>query len=224
MKTMKKFYLILICLSIIIGKANAQTGVYKITLNDKAVWADFLSIDYSTCLLGIETLVSVGAGSSVLIDNATTTSSFIGVEVAIWDNCLNELVLEANSSRGIFTLQIDPNLKSARLQATDVALWDATDGGTIYADVDIVWATVSKADRNGFGGDPYKLGGVTFIANGNGAFRDAVATGTVKLHGCSGCPSCHCNRQVSETTDLTPDPSYDGAIQKDGYRAITITH
>jgi hypothetical protein len=188
--------------------AARAADVSHITLKDQSASAVFLSVDTNSCPQGVEYFVAVQGGLFVSKDNGTNTATpLMSVQINVWDNCQNARVLFAHGETTQFELEIDANLKKAKLKGT-VPLYNDQTAGTIYADVDLAWTATSKLEVDAFN-DTWQATGVAVAVHALGKTREALASGTVKIQG--------------SPTDYTPEPSIVGYIQKNGSHEFTIT-
>jgi hypothetical protein len=179
--------------------------VTHFSLRDKSASAVFFSTDTSSCSQGIESFVTVQGGLFVSKNGGTTETPLMSVQISVWDNCQNARVQFATGDTSQFELEIDPNLKKAKLKGT-VVLQNHTTGADIIADVDLAWTSTDRADRGAFN-DVVTEHGLTISSHSTGAIREALASGTIKV----------------DTTDYTPEPSIVGYIQKNASHEITVT-
>lgn len=207
----------------LLAPSARATEIKTFSARGQSAAADFFTT--SSC---IETIVSLqGAlvvtnSSDVGVEDIArgnrtvvkTVTPFVSILISIWDDCQKAVLLSAGGDATTETLNIDPNLGHATLVATGVPLYNATTGGTIYADIDMTWDAVGHSPRATY--NSVVAGhGATVSVHASGKINDAVASGTVRLHGVVG--------YGDESTNHTTGQSVGGFIEKDSNLQVTVT-
>jgi hypothetical protein len=202
----------LITRSLLAGLALGATAltaraaeVQHYRFNDKSATAEFSFVVTNDAGRVIRTDVGVQGGFQVVRDNGRTETPSANVFINVFDFTSNVRLLAAQGATSQQGLQIDANLKKARLKAR-IAAAESITNSTVPVDVDLVWSAAGSSDTYA-GGYSEQLPGVTIAHNVNGTAREAVASGTVSIG----------------TTDYTPEPSILGFIMKNAAHDVTIT-
>lgn len=172
-------------------------------------FADFSSVDTSTCALGIETTVHIessegarritdrcGRGRNHYTNVTHIDTNLVGVHVRVYDRCLGAEVSSIIGSGVPDDFHVSNDLRTASLRATLEGLNEYDEPVPIA--IDLVWIstgqrqhTVDRDDR-----DP---GLVSFSSLSSGTVVSAMASGSVTVDG----------------VDRTPLPSTQGTIERD---------
>jgi hypothetical protein len=181
-----------------------------------AAFADFSSVDTSTCALGIETTVHVESseGASKITDrcgrghrNHFTTvthieTNIVGVAVHVYDRCLGAEVLSIAASGEPEDFHVSQNLRTASLRATLEGLNEYNEPVPIA--IDLVWSSTGQRQRT-VERDPREQGGlISFSSLSAGTVIDALASGSVTVDG----------------VDRTPLGSTQGTIERNSGHSL----
>jgi hypothetical protein len=169
------------------------------------VWADFVSIDGSTCAAGIETRVILQSHTWVGIwENQPQLTGESTISITVFDRCLGAETLSLSGQTTQQQLVADEHLESATLQTT-IPAYDAGSDSWVDIVVELSWDGRGRAFRDHTG---YVIHGPneTAVSRDSGAIRDARATGSVMVG----------------SINRTPQPSLQAAIEKGADHATTI--
>jgi len=177
-------------------------------------FADFSSVDTSTCALGIETTVHIessegarritdrcGRGGHHYTNVTHSETDVVGVAVHVYDRCLGAEVFSITASGEPEDFHVSQNLRTASLRAT-------LEGRNEYNEpvpiaIDLVWSSTGQrqntVDRNER--DP---GLVSFSSLSVGTVVEALASGSVTVDG----------------VDRTPLGSTQGTIERDSGHSL----
>jgi hypothetical protein len=198
------FAIMIACVVAVSGISAQETSRTHIRADGEGVTADFLSVDTSTCELGIETRVYVHAAQGVVhVDNEPSEENVATVVVSVFDLCLNMPVLSVTGSGAADQLVVNPALKSASLR-TSIQGTDDSDNPVAIA-VDLVWTAADRAEHT-TDHVHYNEFIYHFESTSIGVIRDAVAGGSV----------------VVGAVDVTPLPSVEGVIEKNASRTLDV--
>ncbi len=175
-----------------------------------AAFADFSSVDTSTCALGIETTVHVESseGARKITDrcgrghgnNFTTIThietNIVSVAVHVYDHCLGAVVFSITASGEPEDFHVSQNLRTASLRATLEGMNEYDEPVPIA--IDLVWSSTGQRQRT-VERDPRDEGLVSFSSLVAGTVVEALATGSVTVDG----------------VDRTPLGSTQGTIERD---------
>ena len=165
-----------------------------------AAFADFSSVDTSTCALGIETTVHVESseGARKITDrcgrghrnNFTTIThietNIVGVAVHVYDRCLGAEVFSITASGEPEDFHVSQNLRTASLRATLEGRNEYNE--PVPIEIDLVWSSTGQRQRT-VERDPRDQGLVSFSSLLAGTVVDALASGSVTVDGVDRTPS-----------------------------------
>ncbi|HEX5041342.1 MAG TPA: hypothetical protein VFV75_00445 [Candidatus Polarisedimenticolaceae bacterium] len=172
-------------------------------------FADFSSVDTSTCALGIETTVHVessegarritdrcGRGGGHYTNVTHIETNLVGVAVRVYDRCLGAEVSSITGSGVPDDFHVSNNLRTASLRATLEGLNEYDEPVPIA--IDLVWISTGQRQHT-VDRDERDQGLVSFSSLSSGTVVSALASGSVTVNG----------------VDRTPLESTQGTIERD---------
>ena len=150
----------------------------------------------------------------------SANAQWIEVNIELFDVCNSIVLVSADGSTTNPSVTLDPNLKTGRLVA-DVPCIDEFNAVPFTAHVDVTFIGAGQISPWTGNYQDNSTPGTKIIVQATGQARDAQATGTVSV---ADFPAYLYAAQYANSSNLIPQGSFDGALQKMNSATITVTH